>query len=388
MTDGLIYLDNAATSCPKPPAVLEQMLQRYRELGVSPGRGSYDRALQAGDAVERAREQLARFFGAPDPTRVVFAANATDALNLAFHGLLRPGDHVVATQLEHNSVLRPLHTFRERGWIKYDLAPCDGHGFIDPDDIARRIQPNTRLVVVSHASNVLGTIQPISVIGRICTEHGVPLILDTAQSAGTIPVDMVDWHLSAVAFTGHKALFGPTGIGGLVVHPDLDIQASRFGGTGIDSRNLMHTPTFPHRLEAGTLNLLGILGLSAGVEYVLEQGLESIHAHEMRLMQRLRDGLATLGHVEMYCAESLRDHVAVLTLNVNGINPEDVGAILDADFDIAVRVGLHCAPLTHQAVGTYNRGAVRFSPGYFNTTDDIDRAIEALASFSARPHHT
>ncbi len=384
MPDRLIYLDNAATSFPKPREVLEEMLRTYVDIGVSPGRGSYDLAVQAGDAVEQTRKKLARFFGAPDPNRVVFAANATDALNLAFNGLLRPGDHVVSTELEHNSVLRPLHHFRERGWISFDLVPCDKLGFVDPDDIARRIQPNTRLVAVTHASNVLGTVQPVHEIGRLCAEHGVPLILDASQSAGIIPVDMTAWGVSAVAFTGHKALFGPTGIGGLVVHPDLDVQASRFGGTGIDSREPVHTPTFPHRLEAGTVNLMGILGLSAGLDYIAQRGLDAIHNHEKVLLTRLRDGLAEMGHIELYCASSLIDHVAVLTLNVAGVNPEDAGAILDADYNIAVRVGLHCAPLAHRHLGTFHRGAVRFSPGLFNTPDDIDRAVEALALLSGR----
>jgi cysteine desulfurase / selenocysteine lyase len=384
MTDRLIYLDNAATSYPKPRNVLDAMFREYRELGVSPGRGSYDLAVQAGDVVEQARKKLAQFFGAPDADRVVFAANATDALNLAFNGLLRPGDHVVSTQLEHNSVLRPLHHFRERGWISYDLVPCDGQGFVDPDDIAKRLRPNTRAVVVTHVSNVLGTVQPIQSIGRLCVQHGVPLIVDASQSAGIIPVDMAAWQASAVAFTGHKSLFGPTGIGGLVIHPGLDIQASRFGGTGIDSRTPAHTPTFPHRLEAGTLNLMGIMGLSAGLDYIAQRGRDAIHAHEMALLTRLRDGLAEIAHVEMYCATSLSDHVAVLTLNLDGVNPEDVGAILDADFNIGVRVGLHCAPLAHQHLGTLHRGAVRFSPGIFNTPDDIDRAVEALASLSVR----
>jgi cysteine desulfurase / selenocysteine lyase len=384
MSDRLIYLDNAATSYPKPRSVLDTMLREYRELGVSPGRGSYDLAVQAGDIVEQTRKKLARFFGAPDANRVVFAANATDALNLVFNGLLRPGDHVVSTQLEHNSVLRPLHHFRERGWTTHDLVPCDGRGFVDPDEIARRLRGNTRAVVVTHASNVLGTIQPLRHIGRCCAARGVPLIVDASQSAGSIPVDMGAWQASAVVFTGHKALFGPTGIGGLVIHPELDIQASRFGGTGIDSREPGHTPTFPHRLEAGTINLMGIMGLSAGLDYIAQRGREAIHAHEMALLRRLRDGLAAHPHIEMYCADSLIDHVAVLTLNADGVNPEDVGAILDADFNIAVRVGLHCAPLAHQHLGTLHRGAVRFSPGIFNTPDDIDRAVEALASLSVR----
>ena len=384
MHDRIIYLDNAATSFPKPPSVLDEMLRGYRELGVSPGRGSYDLAVQAGEAVEQVRRKVAGFFGAPDPNRVVFAANATDALNLAFHGLLRPGDHVVSTQLEHNSVLRPLHHFRARGWISYDLVPCDRGGFVDPDDIRRRFKPNTRLVVVTHASNVLGTIQPVQRIAQLCAQRAIPLLLDASQSAGIIPIDMLAWQVSAVAFTGHKALLGPTGIGGLVIHPDLDIQASRFGGTGIDSREPAHTPTFPHRLEAGTVNLMGILGLSAGLDYVTQRGLDAIHRHEMGLLTRLRDGVAGSTHVEVYCAGSLNDHVAVLTLNVAGVNPEDAGAILDADFNIAVRVGLHCAPLAHQHLGTLQRGAVRFSPGLFNTQEDIERAVAALASLSGR----
>jgi selenocysteine lyase/cysteine desulfurase len=195
---------------------------------------------------------------------------------------------------------------------------------------------------------------------------------------------MAAWHASAVAFTGHKALFGPTGIGGLVLHPDLDVQASRFGGTGIDSRELEHTPTFPHRLEAGTVNLMGILGLSAGLDYIAQRSLHTIHDHEMALVTRLRDGLAGCAHVELYCAASLADHVAVLTLNVQGIHPEDAGAILDADFQIAVRVGLHCAPLAHRHLGTLQRGAIRFSPGLFNTPEDIVRAVGALTTLSVR----
>ena len=237
-------------------------------------------------------------------------------------------------------------------------------------------------MVVSHASNVLGTVQPVEEIGRVCAERGVPLIIDASQSAGKIPIDMTAWNVSAVAFTGHKSLFGPTGIGGLAVSPDLDIKPSRFGGTGIDSRSPNHTDTFPHRLEAGTINLIGIMGLSAGIDYIMQKGIESIHCQEMALLKRLRDGLADLGHVEMYCAEDLSNHVAVLTTNVGDVNPHDAGVILDGDFNIAVRVGLHCAPLVHEDIGTINRGGVRFSLGIFNTQEDIDQAIRAMASIS------
>lgn len=380
MNDDLIYLDNAATTFPKPREVLEGMLEAYREAGVSPGRGSYDLALQAEDLVMDARRKLAHFFGAADPARVVFTANATDALNLVFAGLLQPGDHVVSTELEHNSVLRPLHHFRERGWITYDLAPFDGNGLVDPDDIGKTLRPNTRFVVVTHASNVLGAVQPVENIASLCAERGIPLIVDASQSAGQIPIDMTAWGISALVFTGHKALYGPTGTGGLLVHPDLEISASRFGGTGIDSKSLLQTPEYPHRLECGTINLMGIMGLSAGLDYLAKKEPDAIHRQEMALLKRLRDGLAELDHVRLYAADDLSNRTAVLLANVNGVSPADVGAILDGDFNIAVRVGLHCAPLVHRRLGTINGGAVRFSLGLFNTRDDIDRAVAAMAS--------
>ncbi len=385
MTERTIYLDNAATSFPKPVSVLSAMVEIYAKMGVSPGRGGYDLATEAEAFVDRTREKLARYFGAPDPKGVIFANNATDALNLALQGILKPGDHVVSTRLEHNSVLRPLHHLRERGLIEYDLVPFDGKGFIDPQEIASAIRRNTKLVVLCHASNVLGTIQPIAEIGRLCAEREVPLLIDAAQSAGVIPIDVAVSRISALAFTGHKSLLGPTGIGGLILHPELDVQSTRFGGTGVDSKSLVHTQTFPHRLECGTLNFLGIIGLSRGLDFVIGENPQTIHRREMDLLTRLRDGLCVLERVELYCAETLSDHVGVITGNVKGMDPSDVGAILDADFGIAVRTGLHCAPLVHETLGTYPHGGVRFSVGPFNTKEDIDRAIEAMSAI-ARSH--
>lgn len=380
MSTGLVYLDNAATTFPKPQEVLVKTIREYARIGVSPGRGSHDLAVEADDLVTQTREKLASLFVARDPDRVVFASNATDALNLAFHGLLQQGDHVVSTRLEHNSVLRPLHHFRESGMITYDLARFDARGFVHPDEIARLLRPDTRLVVVTHASNVLGTIQPVEQIGQICAEKGVPFLVDASQSAGVIPIDMSAWNASAIAFTGHKSLYGPTGTGGLAIHPDLNVRSSRFGGTGVDSRNLVHTQSFPHRLEAGTLNLMGIIGLSAGIDFVVSKGMAAIHAQEMALLTRLRDGLSSLKGVRLYCAADLADHAAVLTVNIENMNPWDVGDILDADFNIAVRVGHHCAPLVHQDLGTIDQGAIRFSLGLFNTQEDIDHAVTAMAS--------
>jgi cysteine desulfurase family protein len=378
MTDRLVYLDNAATTFPKPDEVLRGMVETYARIGASPGRGSHDLAAQAGEFADRTRAQVARFFGAPDPTRVVFAANASDALNTVIQGLVRPGDHVVATRLDHNSVLRPLHHLAERGIITYDLAPFDGSGFVDPDAVAALLRPTTRAVVMCHGSNVLGTIQPVAEIARRCAELGVPLVVDAAQSAGQVPIDMTELGIAALAFTGHKSLYGPSGIGGLVLQPDLDVTTSRFGGTGMDSASLVHSQAYPLRLELGTLNLLGVIGLSLGIDFVERRGIDELHRQEMTLTTRLRDGLADIPAVTLYRADDLAGHLPVITANVAEVHPQDVGAILDGDFGIAVRVGVQCAPLVHRDLGTIDRGAVRFSLGAFNTADDIDRAIEAM----------
>jgi len=374
-----VYLDNAATTFPKPASVLEKTMETYLRIGVSPGRGGYDLAAEAEEYVRDTRRKTARFFGSSAPDRVIFAGNATDALNIALQGILHPGDHVVSTRLEHNSVLRPLYHLREKGIIEYDLVRFDGKGFVDPDDIVAAIRPDTKLVVVTHASNVLGTVQPVREIGRCCAERGVLLVVDAAQSAGAVPIRVDDWQVAALAFTGHKSMLAPTGIGGLVLSRQLeDIEPSRFGGTGIDSASPVHTRDFPYRLEAGTLNLLGIIGLSESLDYLAEAGVEVMHTREMELLGKLSDGLSLVAGIDLYNAEDLSDHVALLTANVRGMDPHDVGAILDGDFNIAVRTGVHCAPLVHESLGTSPGGSVRFSIGPFNTGGDIDLVLEAM----------
>jgi cysteine desulfurase/selenocysteine lyase len=380
----MIYLDNAATAFPKPPGVLDEMIQQYARFGGSPGRGGYDLAAEAGELVDRVRDKVADFFMAPESSHVVFANNATDALNLAIQGILQPGDHAVSTRLEHNSVLRPLFHLKEQGWIEYDLAPFDNGGFVDPKELASLIRPNTRLVIVNHASNVLGSVQPLSEVGRLCSERRVPLLIDAAQSAGHIFMDMATWGASVAAFTGHKAMLGPTGIGGLVIAPDLEINMTRFGGTGVDSKSLRHTPTYPHRLETGTLNMLGIMGLSAGLDYLDREGIKKIREQEFALAQRLWEGLTGLKGVTLYGTAPSDNHVPVITCNVDGMAPSDVGDILDGDFDIAVRTGLHCAPLVHTDIGTGDTGAVRFSIGCQNTVDEIDETLKAMARIADR----
>jgi cysteine desulfurase / selenocysteine lyase len=375
----MIYLDNSATTYPKPPEVLKRMVELYMELGVSPGRGGYDMAAEAEELVMQTRRRLARFFDAPEPDRVVFASNATDALNMAIQGMVKPGDHVVSTRLEHNSVLRPLYHLRLKGVIDYDLVPFDSQGFVDPDDVVRAMKKSTRLVVMSHASNVLGTVQPVEEVAGHCRERGVPLVIDAAQSAGVIPIRMSSWGLSGIAFTGHKSLLAPSGIGGLVLNSGVAIDPIRFGGTGVDSRSPIHTETFPHRLESGTLNLMGIMGLSEALDYLENIGIGEIHQRETTLLARLRNGLSGIESIRLYSNSSMNGGIGLLIANVEGFHPDEVGAILDGDYDIAVRTGLHCAPLVHESIGTYPQGAVRFSIGPFNTPDDIDQAIEAMA---------
>lgn len=382
MAKNMIYLDNAATTFPKPESVMRRMVEIYLSMGVSPGRGSYDLAWETQGVVWRTRQKVARFFGVTDPERVIFSNNASDALNIAIQGMVKPGDHVVSTHLEHNSVLRPLNHLHDKGIIEYDLVHSDGQGYVHQDDIARAITHRTTLVVVTHASNVIGTVQPIAEIGRVCKKKGVPLLVDAAQTAGVIEIDIKAWHVAALAFTGHKSMLGPTGIGGLILDRDINIEQTRWGGTGIDSKSRFHNPTFPHRLEVGTHNLLGIIGLSESIGFLEERSVGQIHKREMRLLKRLRDGLSRIEGITVYCADDLSRHVALLSANVDGLDPEDVGEVLNHDFSIAVRTGLHCAPGVHETIPTTPRGSIRFSLGPFTTEAHIDRAVDAMAAIA------
>jgi len=376
-----IYADNAATTFPKPHEVLAELLEIYETKGIT-GRGSYDFSIRAGEFVNRVRRQVCKFFGGDDPTRVAFGYNATDALNTLIQGLIEPGCHVVSSRLEHNSVLRPLHHFLQQGIISLDLVPFDSQGFIDPEDVAGAVRPETRFVILTHGSNVLGTIQPVERIGAICRELYVPLILDVTQTAGIVPIDMGKWGIGAVAFTGHKSLYGPTGIGGLVLSSNLDVRTTRFGGTGFDSTSVNHPKTYPQRLEAGTINQLGVIGLSAGLNYLERQGLDKIYAYEMSLIRQLRDGLSSLDGVRIYGAGSMERCLPLLLCNIDGMDSEQVCTILDGDFGIATRGGLHCAPLVHRDLGRSLKGGVRFSLGLLNTAEEIDRIVEAMAEIS------
>ncbi len=382
--ENLIYLDNGATSYPKPEEVYVFMDEFYRTRGVNPGRSGYDVCIMAGQILLETRRLLTEFFhGSADPERCVFGYNSTDALNLAINGMLKAGDHAITTAIEHNSVLRPLYHLAAFNGVELDIVPFDGKGFVDPDSIRKRFRPNTRLVAVNHGSNVIGTVQPVGAIGRYCREAGIPLVVDVSQTAGKVPVDMEAQCIDVVCFTGHKSLMGPMGIGGMVVGKDVEIRFTRAGGTGVKSAQKMHLDEYPFRMEYGTPNMVGIAGLNAGIKWVNAQGVEKLHRHEMRLTGILRDGLRAIDGVTLYCQDDLNDHIAVVLFNIDGLEAADTGTMLDVDHDIACRTGLHCAPLVHEQLGTDKiHGGVRFSLGPFNTEEEIDRAVEAMAAIS------
>lgn len=385
----MIYLDNAATAFPKPEETYVFMDQFYRTHGVNPGRSGYDMCMEAGEMVDRTRKELAAFFNGTDPNRLIFSYNSTDALNLALFGLLQAGDHAITTKVEHNSVLRPIEHLRRFSEVEVDIVPFDSQGFVDPDEISRRFRPNTKVVALNHASNVIGTVQPVAEIGRRCRERGIHLVVDSSQTAGKVPIDVKAMNIDVLAFTGHKSLMGPTGIGGLCVQEHVDIRHTRAGGTGVRSAYPLHLDEYPYRLEYGTPNILGIAGLHAGLGWIQKRGLAAIHEHEMHLTRRLVDGLREIPGVTLYCQDHLDDHIAVLVFNVDGFEAGNTGTILDVDHDIACRTGLHCAPLVHEQLRTDKiHGAVRFGLGPFNTDEHVSAAIHAVGEVARAHAHT
>jgi cysteine desulfurase/selenocysteine lyase len=379
-----VYLDNAATTFPKPPEVIRFMSDFYATRGVNPGRTGFDLALEAEAVLADARQALCDFFGGASRDRVVFAHNVTDALNLLISSVLAPGDHAVTTCLEHNSVLRPMYWHSQRG-VEVDWVPFDHRGYVDPADVARRLRPNTKLVVMNHGSNVIGTVQPVAEVGRICRERGVLFAVDAAQTAGLLAIDVAAMGIDVLCFTGHKSLFGPTGTGGMVVGEHVDIRPCRSGGTGVKSALRTQPEEFPWHLEFGTLNTMGIAGLLAAQRWIAARGgVRAIFAHEMRHARRLREGLAEIDGVTLYCADMERDHLPVFVFNVDGLKAEITGQLLDVEHEVITRTGLHCAPMVHEGLGTAEiDGTVRFSPGVFTTDEEVERAIAAVADIAA-----
>lgn len=378
----MIYLDNAATTHHKPPTVLEAMSRYMSEICASPGRSAHKLAIEAGRIVLDARESLAQLFNIKDPSRIIFTLNATYAINIALNGLLSPGDHVVTTSMEHNAVMRPLNRLKKTLPVDITVVPADSDGTLPPDRIFKALRPNTRIVVVNHASNVVGTIIDVETLGRRLYEEGVPFLVDAAQTAGVLPIDIERSKIGLLAFTGHKALFGPQGVGGLYVAPWIDIRPSICGGTGSRSSEEQQPNFLPDMLEPGTPNTVGIAGLAAGVKFLLNENLKKIREHEINLTAYLLDGLSRIRGITIYGPRDPEKQTATISINIRDKSPSTVGEILNERYDIAVRVGLHCAPSAHRTISTYPNGTVRISLSYFNTKDDIDTLITALAEIA------
>ena len=374
----MLYLDNAATSFPKPEVVYRELQDYLRRDGANPGRGGHQWAVRVEKTLDDTRSLLARFFGMDDYRRVIFTLNGTDSLNMAIKGVVRPGDHVVTSLLEHNSVSRPLKRLESDGIISLTQLPFSQEGFIDPDDFRRALTSRTRLVVLVHASNVLGTMQPVAEVGGICRRHQALFLVDAAQTAGILPIDMQGMQIDLLAFPGHKALFGPPGIGVLLVGHRVQPVPWREGGTGFDSEDPVQPRQLPYLLEGGTPNTLGVAALRAGLGFVTGEGLDRIRGHEQRLLTRLIESLRDNPKIRLYGSLDLSRRVGSLALNREGYTASEVGMILDNAFEIAVRPGLHCAPYLHRELGTAPEGAIRISPGYFNTEEDIERCLSAL----------
>ena len=394
------YLDNAATSWPKPECVYEYMDQFYRGYGVNPGRAGHELAVEAEKMVSQTRRLLGQFFNfGSGSDRVVFTQNASDSLNIALFGMLASGDHVISTRIEHNSVIRPLNHLQRDHGVAVTRVEHDAQGYVDAQDIKKAICPQTKVIVVNHASNVLGSVQDLQSIGRIARAAGVAFVVDTCQTAGVVPIDMQDCCIDVLTFTGHKGLFGPMGIGGMLVNDGVRIRPSRVGGTGVDSITPFQPDNYPHHLETGTVALPGIAGLNAAQKWFAELGrkqlngrgedishtqacqaaLQHIMERELAHVKQLGSAFRSIDNVRVYGPEEGRPRVATLSINIKDLPADQVGAMLDADHAVCVRAGLHCAPLVHQDANTVpQNGTVRFSPGYFTDREDLEQAIQGV----------
>jgi len=374
-----IYLDNAATSYPKPESVYQAVMHAMREVGASPGRGGHRRSLEAGRIMFQAREVAAALFSVPDSSRIIFTHSATEALNMALRGTLVPGDHVITSSMEHNSLARPLQLLKKQG-ILLTIVPAGVDGCIDPADVARALTPQTRMIAIGHVSNVAGTIQPIAAISAIAREAGALFLLDAAQSAGCLPIDVVSGNIDLLAVPGHKGLYGPQGTGLLYAAAHVPLKPLLAGGTGTSSTSEDQPDALPDGFEAGTRNLPGIAGLKAGMEFVLEQGVAVIGDHERRLVAYAMERLQGVPGITLYGPTDAALRGAVLSFTVAGHDASALAFQLDQRFDIAVRAGLHCAPRAHQTLGTFPDGTVRMSPGWFTTREDIAIFTDAVVT--------
>lgn len=380
----MIYLDNAATSYPKPEKVYLEIDRCFREYCANPGRGGHAMSIESGKAVIKTREALGMLFGIRDPLRICLMKNATEAINVALRGFLKPGDHVITTSMEHNSVIRPLKTMQRDMGLELTILQANPLGEIDPGEINKELKPNTRLLVCTLSSNVNGTMMPVKDIGGICRDKGIVLLLDASQGAGTVPLDVEELHVGMLAFPGHKGLLGPQGTGGLFVAEGIELTPLTQGGTGSNSENIFQPAFMPDALESGTLNTPGIVGLACGVEFILSIGIDNISIFKGVLNARLHEGLREIPGVQLYSLQEMEKNSGIAAFNVMGIDSTEVSYILDKEFGIATRAGLHCAPLAHQTLGTESMGIIRMSVGCFNTVDEIDSAVSAVRKIYER----
>lgn len=376
----MIYLDNAATTLHKPPQVMDAVVRAMTAMGNA-ARGAHGGALEAARTVYNTRVKLARLFGCPRPDHVIFTANSTEALNIAISGLIRPGDHVITTDCEHNSVLRPLYRLEEGG-AALDVVPADRLGRVAYEDLEALLRPDTRAVVCTHASNLTGNVLDIARIGEMARRRGALLIVDASQTAGALPIDMEAMGIDVLCFTGHKGLMGPQGTGGLCVRPGVEIEPWKVGGSGVHSYDRRQPREYPTRLEAGTLNGHGIAGLSAALDFLQEVGLEAIEAKERALMDRFYQAVSAMDGVTVYGDFSQARRSAIVALNIRDYDSAAVSDELSETYGVATRPGAHCAPRMHQALGTTDRGAVRFSFSWFNTQEEVDEAIRAVGQLA------
>ncbi|ADG81342.1 aminotransferase class V-fold PLP-dependent enzyme [Thermincola potens] len=373
-----VYLDNAATSFPKPEVVYRAVDEFMRTVGVNAGRGAYKQALEADRIIYETRRSLARLFNIKDVSRIVFTFNVTESLNLAMKGILKPGDHVITSSMEHNAVWRPLKVLEKELGIGITVVQCDSEGNFNPQQVKDALTEKTKLIVLIHASNVTGTVMPIAEVGSIARENNIPLLVDAAQTAGLYPIDVEAMNIDLLAFTGHKGLMGPMGTGGLYIREGILINPLKEGGTGGDSI-LEHQPdSLPDRYEAGTPNVSGIAGLGAAVKFILNEGVEKIHNKEAALTVYALRKLSELDGITLYGPRDNKSRVGVISLNIMDIPSPKIGHILDEKYGIMVRTGLHCAPCAHRTIGTVDRGTVRLGLGFFNTQEDIDLFVEAV----------
>ena len=381
----VVYLDNAATSWPKPPEMMEAMAGFNRSIGANPGRSGHSRSVDAGRVLLDAREALADLLGATDMLGVIFTANATQALNIVISGLLKEGGHAVCTSMEHNSVMRPLNAARARGAC-YSAAPCSSAGELDPAELIPLIRPDTRLIVMTHASNVTGTLMPIAEVASIAREREVPLCVDASQTAGAVSIDVDAMGIGLLAFTGHKSLYGPQGTGGLVISQGLEqkIDPLMQGGTGSRSEFEVQPDFLPDKYESGTPNAIGIAGLNAGVDFIRRRGVDAVRAHEKELTARLISGLGSIPGVKIFGPGDAHRQTPVVSFTLKGMAPSELALALDEEFDVMSRPGLHCAPSAHRSIGTFPEGTLRLSPGLFTTPGQIDHVVEAVASLGLK----